>query len=138
MDASQIITNMNERWNEMLSQYYDHVAESFLKHMAEEYELNYEELLEKSKDLKEEIVNMATDKLNNNRDSGVKKKKPSMAAMKAAKKAQEDSLREKNKFSDSSRDELISKCKEYKLPVRRKNQDMIDALLAYEADNDDE
>lgn len=138
MDASQIIANMNVRWSEMLNQYYDHVAESFLKHMAEEYELDYQELLKKSIEVKEEIINMATDKLNNNRDTGIKKKKPSMAAMKAAKKVHEDSLREKNKFSDSSRDELISKCKEYKLPVRRKNQDMIDALLTYETDKSDE
>ena len=136
MDASQIISNMNERWTEMLGLYYDHVSESFLKHMAEEFDLNLDELIEKSKEVKEEIVNMATTSMSNLQDAGIKKKKPSMAAMKAAKKAHDDSLREKNKYSDSTRDELISQCKEYKLPVRRKNQDMIEALLAHEAEDE--
>ena len=132
MDASQIVSNMNTRWNELLSNYYDHVATTFLKQVSEEYELNYEELLKKSADIKEEILHSATQKVNTVDAVGIKKKKPSMSALKNARKAEVDAQREKNIYSDFSRTQLIEKSRERKLPVKRKNQDMIDNLLDYD------
>ena len=55
-----------------------------------------------------------------------------MAALKAAAKAEIESKKDKTKYSDCTRNELIEKSKEYKLPVKRKNQDMVDALLKYD------
>ena len=132
MDASQIVNNMNTRWNELLSNYYDHVATTFLKQVSEEYELNYEVLLAKSVEVKDEILNSAAQKVQSSESSKVKKKKPSMSALKNAKKAEIDAKREKNTYSDFSRTQLIEKCRERKLPVKRKNQDMVDCLLDFD------
>ena len=138
MDATQIVTNMNDRWNELLSNYYDHVASTFLKQISEEYELNYDELLQKSTEVKEEIINSATQKVQTTDVNNVKKKKPSMSALKSARKADIDSKREKNIYSDFTRTQLIEKCRERKLPVKRKNQDMVDKLLEYDMKNKEE
>ena len=135
MDATQIVTNMNDRWNELLSNYYDHVASTFLKQISEEYELNYDDLLKKSTEVKEEIINSATQKVQTADVNNVKKKKPSMSALKNARKADIDAKREKNIYSDFTRTELIEKCREQKLPVKRKNQDMVDNLLEYDVKN---
>jgi len=126
---------MNDRWNELLSNYYDHVASTFLKQISEEYELNYDDLLKKSTEVKEEIINSATQKVQTADVNNVKKKKPSMSALKNARKADIDAKREKNIYSDFTRTELIEKCREQKLPVKRKNQDMVDNLLEYDVKN---
>jgi hypothetical protein len=128
---------MNNRWNELLSNYYDHVAATFLKQISQEYELNYEELLEKSIHVKSEILNSATQNVTLE-PNNVKKKKPSMSALKNARKAEIDSKREKNIYSNFTRTELINKCKERKLPVKRKNQDMVDKLLEYDNENSED
>lgn len=138
MDATQIVTNMNDRWNELLSNYYDHVATTFLKQISEEYELNYDDLLQKSTEVKEEIINSATQKVQTADVNNVKKKKPSMSALKNARKADIDAKREKNIYSDFTRTQLIEKCRERKLPVKRKNQDMVDKLLEYDMKNKEE
>lgn len=138
MDATQIVTNMNDRWNELLSNYYDHVATTFLKQISEEYELNYDDLLQKSTEVKEEIINSATQKVQTADVNNVKKKKPSMSALKNARKADIDAKREKNIYSDFTRTQLIEKCRERKLPVKRKNQDMVDKLLEYDAESKEE
>jgi len=131
MDATQIITNMNDRWAEMLSGYYDHVSTTFLKHIAEEYDLDYDELVQKSISAKDEIVEMATNNASVNNTS-VKKKKPSMSALKNARKAEIDAQREKNAYSDHNRSMLIEACRERRLPIKRKNQDMVDNLLEFD------
>jgi hypothetical protein len=136
MDANQIIANMNERWSDYLGNFYDHVTESFLKNMAEEYKLDYEALRLKSIEAKNDIINMVTKDMSSTTSNGIKKKNPTKASLKAAAKAVVDANREKNKFTDYTREELIQKCKEYKLPTRRKNQDMIDELLSHEDKND--
>ena len=138
MDATQIVTNMNDRWNELLSNYYDHVATTFLKQISEEYELNYDDLLQKSTEVKEEIINSATQKVQTADVNNVKKKKPSMSALKNARKADIDAKREMNIYSDFTRTQLIEKCRERKLPVKRKNQDMVDKLLEYDMKNKEE
>ena len=137
MDATQIVNNMNDRWKELLSNYYDHVATTFLKQISEEYELNYEDLLQKSAEVKEEILNSATQNVQSTEEKNVKKKKPSVSALKNARKAEIDANREKNIYSDFNRTQLIEKCKERKLPVKRKNQDMVDNLLEYDINNNE-
>ena len=136
MDASQIINNMNDRWNELLSNYYDHVATNFLKQVSDEYDLKYEDLLTKSVEVKNEILNSAIQNTQLSDSSKIKKKKPSMSAMKNAKKAEIDAKRERNTYTDFTRTQLIEKCRERKLPVKRKNQDMVDSLLDFDKEHD--
>lgn len=132
MDASQVIASMNQRWTELLNDYYDHVAEEYMKHISNEYDIDLNELLEKASKLKHDIMKKATEVINDNRQTELKKKQPSKAAIKAAEKAAKKETEEKNTYSDYTRSQLIDKCREYKLPVKRKNQDMIDALLEYD------
>ena len=135
MDASQVLAQMNEKWNELISNYYDHICENYLKHIAQEYDMEYEELLLKSKELKDEILQTSTNNINKSK-CDIKKKMPSKASIKAAEKAAAKEAMEKTKYSDYCRSDLIAKCKEYSIPVKRKNQDMIDLLL--ERENEEE
>jgi hypothetical protein len=132
MNASQVLNAMNERWSELLDKYYDHVADEYIKHISKEYDMDYEELLSKAKELKSEIMKNAKEIMECPKASEIKKKQPSKTAIKAAEKAAKKENEFKNAYSDLTRSQIIEKCKECSLPVKRKNQDMIDALLKYD------
>ena len=51
---------MNDRWTNVLPQYYDYIQDEYLKWMAEEYSLPLEELKAKAEPLKDKILESAS------------------------------------------------------------------------------
>ena len=135
MDASQVMSGLNTAWSGLLDQYYDHIAEEYIKWMSQEYHIPIEELQERAKPVKEQVISQATANVIAGGDSHIKKKPKTMAAIKAdASKAKlEASTNGGSVYAKMARKELVETCRSRKLPVKRKNLDMVDQLV----ENDD-
>ena len=131
MDASQVISALNTTWTSLLDNYYDHIADEYLAWMSKEYNIPIDVLQEKSLPVKEKILADAASKFNN-KETNIKKKKQSMSSLKLeAKKAEVQKSIEQdpsNRYLHMTRKVLVEVSREKGLPVKRKNQDMIDAL----------
>jgi hypothetical protein len=108
MDAQKIIEDVNNHFIDKLDQYYDHVAEAYVKVISEQYNLPIDELTSKCMDLKQEIMNSFKSKTKTNKSGAVKVINDNLVA--------------------KSRSQLQDLCTQNNLPFRRKNQDMIDQL----------
>lgn len=122
MDASQVIAQLNSTWSSLIDKYYDHIADEYLSWMSNEYNIPLDELKEKAQPVKDKIMNIATFQ-NTQETSGIKKK------AKKPVKSSTDNLPSSNIYTNMSRNELASLCRENGLPVRRKNLDMINSLM---------
>ena len=131
MDASQVMASMNNTWTDLIDKYYDHIADEYIQWMAKEYNLSIDELKKKAEPVKERILAGAQDAITASASCGIKKKPPSMSSIKAAasKANTEASENGSSIYAKMSRKELIDKSKEHSLPVKRKNLDMINALV---------
>ena len=131
MDASQVLTALNSTWTSLLDNYYDHIADEYLSWMSSEYNIPIDVLKEKSLPVKEKVISDASLKFNN-KESSIKKKKQSVSSIKMeAKKAEVQKSIEQdpsNIYLHMTRKELVDTCREKGLPIKRKNQDMVDAL----------
>lgn len=119
MDASQVVKAMNDMWGDMMDKYYDHVSKTYVEFLAKEYSMDAGELLEKIAPLKAKILAKAKAVA-----TGGQQTAPRNAPVPAA---------TGGKYSSMPRKQLVELCKANSLPVKRKNQDMIDALEALEA-----
>ena len=128
MDATQVMKAMNEQWACMMDSYYDHVCGSYLEFLSKEYNLDLEELKAKVEPLKEKILATAASE-----SAGVGNIIKTKAQKTAGPGAQAGSG---SKYSGMPRKQLVELCKANSLPVKRKNQDMVDALDSLSANAD--
>ena len=131
MDAAQVLAALNNTWSTSLEEYYDNIEDEYLKYMSKEFNIPLDKLKEKAIPVREKILEKAKSK-SDSQSSGIKKKKQSVASIKmeAKRAAVQKSIEEdpSNKYLHMSRKELIEASRNLRLPVKRKNQDMIDAL----------
>ena len=121
-NAQEVLSQLTNTWSSMLDKFYDSVADEYLAWMAKEYNIDLKTLKEKALPLKEKLLSKATD---------------AVSAVKTTKKAVVVSAKDTDdsKYGKMSRKELIELCKSKSLPVKRKNQDMIDLLKKQEETN---
>ena len=133
MDATQVLANLNNTWTGLLDKYYDHIAEEYLQWMSVEFNIPLETLKEKAAPIKDQVLASAAHKIENP-ESSIKKKKQTVAHMKQeAKNTEKQNVIDSdpsNKYSYMGRKELVELCKARRIPVKRKNQDMMDASKA--------
>lgn len=119
MDASQVVKAMNDVWGDMMDKYYDHVSRTYVEFLAREYGMDAGELLEKIAPLKAKILARA--------------KAAAAGGQPPAARGATVPAAAGGKYSGMPRKQLVELCRANGLPVKRKNQDMIDALEALEA-----
>ena len=117
-NAHDVLQQLTNTWSSMLDKFYDSVADEYIKWMAKEYNMDIKELREKAIPLKAKLLSKATD------------------AVSVVKTTKKQNLQQKvvdtSKYGSMSRKELIELCKLNNIPVKRKNQDMIDKLKLLE------
>ena len=133
MDGAQVLAALNNTWSSMLDKYYDHIVDEYIVHLSKEIGQPVDELKKKAQELKSTILAGATNI--SETSSNIKKSKPSISSMKAQAKAAIQASQPKTAYSNKTRKELIELCKSHNLPVKRKNQDMIDSLVEYDKKN---
>lgn len=121
-NAQEVISQLTNTWTSMLDKFYDSVAEEYLLWMSKEYKIDIKILREKAAPLKEKLLNKATH---------------SISSVKTTKKPINVKIQDPSKYGAMDRKQLIGFCKERQLPIKRKNQDMIDALKKFDSDNDE-
>ena len=131
MDATQVMKAMNEQWMCMMDNYYDHVCGNYLEFLSKEYNLDLDELKEKVAPLKEKILATATATGESPGTCNTTKTK----AQKTTASGGPSGVG--GKYSGMPRKQLVELCKANSLPVKRKNQDMVDALDALSARADE-
>ena len=107
MNATQIITDLNKTWETSLNIYYDQIASEHVKVFSETYNIPIENVQEKVAQIKSNILQSLFQPA---AGSAAKQKQATIAS---------DTM---------SRKELQALCKEYNIPTRRKNMDMVNAL----------
>jgi len=122
---------MNNHWKGLLYQYYDTISDEYLKWMSKEYEIPIEELKSKEAAVKEKIMNDIDRFLQTGNNIDLKHKPRSMSSLKAEASREQTASSEysDSKYAKMSRAELISLSKQRKLPIKRKNLDMIAQLV---------
>ena len=120
-NAQEVLTQLNNTWTSMLDKFYDSVADEYLQWMAKEYKMDLKTLREKAAPLKEKLLSKAAE---------------SVAAVKTTKKPEiKTKVTDESKYGSMPRKTLVELCKTRSLPVKRKNQDMIEQLKKYDEDN---
>ena len=123
-NAQEVLAQLNNTWSSMLDKFYDSVADEYLSWMAKEYNVELKTLKEKALPLKAKLLAKATD---------------SMHVVKTTKKPTvKPKVNDSSKYGTLSRKELVELCKERSIPVKRKNQDMIDLLKKSDDENENE
>jgi hypothetical protein len=117
-NAQEVLSQLTNTWSSMLDKFYDSVADEYLLWMSKEYKIDLKTLKEKAAPLKTKLLSKATESV-----SSVKTTKKPVAKTKVL---------DTSKYGNMSRKELIEHCKNRSLPVKRKNQDMIDLLKTYD------
>ena len=129
MDATKVLSQLTNTWNNCLGEYYDHVATEHLKTISEKFGIPVEDLQEKTSGLKEGIMAKLTNcmptKTADTVNEATSSKQPA-AKKKAPQKEKEVKL---------GRKELQGMCKERGIPTKKKNSDMIDAIAEYDKNN---
>lgn len=121
MDATAVTKAMNDHWVKLLDEYYDYIADAYIKHLSAEHDIPVEELEEKTKGLKEKVMKDAFIAIESGNDikRDARKTKQKMTTTSTTKSV----------YDAFTHPELAKLCKDNKLPVKRKKQDMIDALV---------
>lgn len=119
-NAEEVLTQLTNTWSSMLDKFYDSVSDEYIKWMAKEYEMDLKTLREKAAPLKAKLLSKATEAV-----SVVKTTKKQTGKTKVV---------DSSKYGTMSRKELVELCKTHSLPVKRKNQDMIDQLKKIDED----
>ena len=134
MDAAQVIATMNTTWATLIDKYYDHIADEYIAWMSREYNVPVDELRAKAEPVKAKILASAEQNVN---AMTVKKKPKSLSSIRAAaSKANTEASENGNSvYAKMSRKELIDTCKSRSLPVKRKNLDMINALVEFDKEH---
>jgi hypothetical protein len=123
-NAQEVLSQLTNTWSSMLDKFYDSVADEYLLWMSKEYKIDLKTLKEKAAPLKTKLLSKATE---------------SVSSVKTTKKAvTKTKVLDASKYGNMSRKELVEHCKERSLPVKRKNQDMIDLLKTYDEKNQPE
>ena len=122
MDATNVLTQLTNTWSKCLDQYYDHVAENHMKAISEKYNIPIEDLMIKSKDLKEDIMKKLTNCI------------PTKAETKPVKNS-EKKINENTNIESLGRKELQTMCKDRGIPTKRKNADMVLAIQDFDLKN---
>ena len=120
MDALAVTKALNETWSNVIEDYYDTIATNYIEFLSKEYEIPINELKEKIAPLKNKLINNAS-MFSESTEKSRTKKEERKTTIKIPGTI--------NKYSSKSRKELVEMCKSRKLPVKRKNQDMIDSLI---------
>lgn len=133
MDALTVMNTMSETWMNLLEKYYDTISDAHVNHLSEKFSLDKEELTLSVSELKASILNGAKSTFINANSTlpETKTSKP-----KTAKKPSSTANCDNGKYSNMNRNEIVELCKSLNIPVRRKTQDMIDALLKNDASNE--
>ena len=117
-NAQEVILQLTNTWTSMLDKFYDSVADEYLSWMAKEYNIELKSLKEKAAPLKTKLLSKATD---------------AVSAVKTTKKQEtKHKMVDNSRYGSMTRKELVELCKSRTLPVKRKNQDMIDSLKNYD------
>ena len=131
MDAKQILKELNNTWNDLLGKYYDKILDDLIKHIVkseklgeEEAKKKMEELYTKAAPMKQDILSVAKAEISAN-TTNIKKDEKKKKVNKPVGESSGSS-----KYSNMSRNELVELCSKHNLPRKRKNQDMIDSLIA--------
>lgn len=122
-NAQEVLAQLTNTWSSMLDKFYDSVADEYLQWMAKEYKMDIKSLREKAGPLKAKLLAKATESVN-----AVKTTKKPVTKAKIA---------DESKYGTMPRKELVELCKSRNLPVKRKNQDMIDQLKKYDEDHEE-
>ena len=118
MDATEVLQQLNATWSTMLDKFYDSVEEEMILWISKEHKIPIATLRAKAAPLKEKLLSKATEAVN---------------SVKSTKKAEiKSKMSDSSKYGKMLRKELIELSKERNLQVKRKNQDMIDALKKYD------
>ena len=113
-NAQEVLAQLTNTWSSMLDKFYDSVSDEYIKWMAKEYEMDLKTLREKAAPLKAKLLSKATE---------------AVSAVKTTRKqAGKAKIVDSSKYGTMSRKEIVELCKTHGLPVKRKNQDMIDQL----------
>lgn len=123
MNATQVLNAMHDHWTTLMAQYYDSISSSYIEHLAKEYNLDVDELKEKIAPLKDTILKTAS-------ASALAVPQPLVSKSTTKKQTKPAVVNSGSVYAAMSRKELIDLCKSNNMPVKRKNQDMIDALEA--------
>ena len=126
MDATEVLQQLNATWSSMLDKFYDSVEDEMISWISKEHNIPITTLRAKAAPLKEKLLSKATEAVN---------------SVKSTKKAEmKPKTKDGSKYGKMIRKELVELSKERNLPVKRKNQDMIDALKKYDEvhETDDE
>ena len=122
-NAQEVLAQLTNTWSSMLDKFYDSVADEYLQWMAKEYKMDIKSLREKAGPLKAKLLAKATE---------------SVTAVKTTKKpVTKAKIADESKYGSMPRKELVELCKSRNLPVKRKNQDMIDQLKKYDEDHEE-
>ena len=132
MDAAQVISNMNSTWLRLMDKYYDHIAEEYIKWMATEYNMPIDELTERAKPVKAQILATVSSQAIQP-DPPAQPSEIKKVPKKPVKKP--SSAESTSQYASMSRKDLAELCKQRKLTVRRKNLDMIQSLDEQDAQN---
>ena len=117
MNASQVISELNNTWTSLLSQYYDKVANEHLKCIAETYNLPISDLQNKSQHLKSEILSQLT------------------KCVDTAQTKTNENINQKpheKDYNKMSRKELQEECKKRGIATKRKNADMVTSISEFD------
>ena len=135
MDALAVMNTMAETWVELLEQYYDNISDAHVNHIGDKFSLDKAELSASVSELKTTILNGAKEKFlaANSIAPETKQSKP-----KTIKKPASTENIDNGKYNTMNRGDIAELCKARGLPVRRKNQDMIDSLKKYDEENSSE
>ena len=117
MNPAHILSEMNNTWNNLLAEYYDTVADEHMKIISEKYDINFDELKKKSIELKPFILTKINGCLPTNKEP------PTVV--------------HDSNISSKSRSELQTMCKERGLKNKRKNIDMVNDIVEFDAKQND-
>ena len=118
MDSKSVLQELNNTWEKMLDKFYDGVVDEFITWMAKEHNMDIKVLREKAAPLKERLIANASNNINSIKTTKKNVNKP---------KHVDNSI-----YSSKTRKELIELCQQRHLPVKRKNLDMINNLIAWD------
>ena len=129
MDATNVLSQLTNTWSNCLDQYYDHVAEEHMKVISEKYDIPMNDLMLKSKELKENIMKKLTNCMSDKKEVNTKKEVNSKKESTKKTKSKEEGL------ESLGRKELHELCKERNIPTKRKNSDMVSAIQEFDLKN---
>ena len=120
MDATAITKALNDHWLTLLDGYYDFIADSYLKHLSETHGIPIDQLEEKTRHLKKQILSDAHLAIESTNDikKDARKTKPKVTPTTS-----------NSSYDHMTHPELAKLCKERSLTVKRKKLDMINNLI---------